>query len=187
MNMSEKIPFTYSSFSNLIRLLCDVFYESHHSKEEICVYHERFKSEPDSLFFDFISTLFPDGCTVGEKELSQLCNYIDLFLEKDELSNEIRLKRDLENLDSYVYFDIDKKIYLCEFCSHANVVRDICIDYFSAFEKEDLTVDMVENFIVDHFVVKSSFSSAKKISKDAFYIFNCILFGTNNKKINRIL
>ena len=176
--MNGKIHFTYKSPENFTRLLCNIYYEQTHTGRENFIYRERFKTEPDSLFLDFMTTLYPKGITIGQKQIEELCSYIDIYLDNDEKAKDIKAKYDMIVFDSYVYFDIDKKVYPCSYCSHSQTIKNICADYFKGFDKSELSVEMIHDFIVKHFVVKSMFSTAESIANDSFFIRNCIIFGT---------
>lgn len=174
--MAETLHFRYQSPENLVRLLCEVVYEKKHTPREIAIYHERFDGETDEFFAKMLVKLFPEGATVGEKEINQCVEWIDNFLEKDGQAQDIRVKYDMATLSSYVYFDIDKVVYPCEHTSHQQMVKKICVDYFRGFDSSELSVEQVADFIETHFVVESPFSSAKTIARDARYILDCIIF-----------
>lgn len=174
--MTKTLHFSYQSPENLVRLLCEVVYEKKHTPREIAIYHERFDGENDEFFAKMLVKLFPEGATVGEKEINQCVEWIDNFLEKDGQAQDIRVKYDMIDYDSYVYFDIDKKVYPCDHTSHQQMVKNICVDYFRGFDSSELSVEQVADFIKTHFVVKSSFSSAETIARDARYILDCIIF-----------
>jgi hypothetical protein len=49
------------------------------------------------------------------------------------------------------------------------------VDYFKGFDESDITPEKVANFIRNHFVVKSRFSTAGSIANDSAYICRCVL------------
>ena len=173
--MAEKLHFSYQSPENLVRLLCEIVYEKAHSSQEIAIYHERFDGETDEFFAEMLTKLFPEGATIGEKEINQCVEWIDNFLSTDGQTKDIKVRYDMVEYDSYVYFDIDKKVYPCDHTSHLNMVRKICVDYFKGFDESDISIEKVAEFIKTHIVVKSRFSDADMIAKDAAYICRCIL------------
>lgn len=174
--MKETVHFRYKTPENLTRLLCNIYYEQTHTSREIGIYHERFKNEPDSIFLGFMTTLYPNGITIGEQQIKELCEYIDNFLNSDEQTKDIKAKYDMAEYDSYVYFDIDKTVYPCSHTSHQQTVKNICIDYFKGFDKSDLSSEKIGKFIREHFIVKSRFSTVETIAQDSGYITRCILF-----------
>lgn len=174
--MAETLHFRYQSPENLVRLLCEVVYEKKHTSREIAVYHERFDDESDEFFAKMLLKLFPEGATVGEQEINRCVEWIDNFLDHDERTKDIKVRYDMIDYDSYVYFDIDKKVYPCDHTSHQQMVKNICVDYFRGFDMSELDEDKVADFIKTHFVVESSFSSAETIARDARYILDCIIF-----------
>ena len=176
--MTETIGFRYKSPENLTRLLCEIVYEQTHSPREIFIYHERFDNETDTFFYDMLTELYPNGATIGEKEINECVKWIDNFLEKDERAINIKSMREWEDCDSGVYFDIDKKVFGCSHTSHQQTVKNICVDYFKGFDNRELTVECVRQFILEHFKIKSRFSTVNTIANDARYIRDCIIFGT---------
>lgn len=173
--MSETLHFSYRSPENLVRLLCNVVYEQEHSSREIAVYHERFENETDEFFADMLTQLFPEGATIGQDEIHKCVNWIDNFLDHDDQTKDIKVRYDMTECESYVYFDIDKKVYPCDHTSHSMMVKNICVDYFKGFDESDITPEKVADFIRNHFVVKSRFSTAGSIAEDSAYICRCIL------------
>lgn len=179
--MIETLHFSYKSPENLVRLLCNIQYEQTHSPRDITIYHQRFDKESDEIFYQFMIKLYPNGTTINVKEIQEICNYIDYFLDNDDTTKDLKVVYDLEYYSSYVYFDIDKKVYPCDYASHQQMVKKICMDYFKGFDKTDLTVDKISDFIETHFIVKSRFSSAQTIARDSQYILSCILFDLDDE------
>lgn len=60
-------------------------------------------------------------------------------------------------------------------------VKNICVDYFKGFDVHDLSVEKVKKFILDNFIVRSSFSSVESIARDARYIHDCIIFSEHDE------
>lgn len=174
--MKETLHFSYESPENLVRLLTNINYEKTHSNMEISIYYQRLDKEPDSFFYDVMCKLYPSGTTVDIKEIQEITEYIHNFLETDEEAKELKAQWEMQHLSSYVYFKLDKKVYPCGFAKHSKTVRDICVDYFKDFEKDILTVEMIEKFILDNFTIASSNSSIYSIAKDSYFIYECILF-----------
>lgn len=180
--MTETLHFRYQSPENLVRLLCEVVYEKEHTPRQIAIYHERFDDESDEFFANMLVKLFPEGATVGEKEINQCVEWIDNFLDHDEQTKDIKVRYDMVDHESYVYFDIDKKVYPCDHTSHSMMVKKICVDYFKGFDESDITPEKVADFIRDHFVVKSRFSTASSIANDSAYICRCILMDWSDEE-----
>lgn len=172
----EYISFRYESVENLVRLLVTIQYEKTHNSREIELFHKRFDKEPDDIFGEFLVKLYPQGANIGEKEINALVNHIDYFMDTDEEAKDLEIQQQLKYLSSYVYFKIDKKIYTCSFASHQQTIRDICVDYFKGFDMHDLSVEKVKRFILNNFLVRSSFSTVETIADDAYFIYNCIMF-----------
>lgn len=174
--MTETIHFKYKSVENFVRLLVTIQYEKTHNAREIHLFHRRFDKENDDIFYQFLIELFPEGGNIGEEELKALVKHIEHFLDTDEEAKDISVEWDMQHQSSYVFFKIDKKVYNCSYASHQQTVKNICVDYFKGFDPHELSVEMVEKFITENFVVKSDFSTAETIARDARYIRDCIIF-----------
>lgn len=176
--MKEKIHFSYKSPANVVRLLCEIVYEQEHLPRDIAIYHERLDNVTDEFFEQMLASLFPTGATIGEGEIRKCVNWIDNFLNSDEQTKDIKVRYDMAEYDSYVYFDIDNTVYPCSYASHQQTVKNICVDYFKNFSITELTVEKVADFIRKHFIVKSQFSTIETIARDSKYIMDCIIFNT---------
>lgn len=179
--MKETLHFRYESVENIVRLMVTIQYEKTHNPRDIDIYHQRFDKESDNIFYEFMVKLFPDGVTIGEKEINDLIKHIEFFLEIDEEAKDIAFQYDLIHRSSYVAFIIDKKIYDCSYASHQQTLKKICVDYFKGFSHDELSVESVKKFILDNFIVRSSFSSVETLARDARYIYDCIIFENEMK------
>lgn len=118
--MSHKtVSFKYESIGNLCRLLVDIMIEKSRDIREITVYHERFRNEPDDVYEELLTELYPDGCTIGENEMNVLIEHIRYFMMHDEKSQDLFIAYDMRHMTSYVYFKIDKKLLFAPFGDHA--------------------------------------------------------------------
>lgn len=174
--MKEALHFRYESVENLVRLLVTIQFEKTQTERLKYVFHKRLDKENDDIFYQFLVELYPEGVTVGENEINALVSHIKHFLETDDEVKDFLVEWDMQHYSSYVYFKIDKKVHNCSYASHQQKVKEICCDYFRGFDPHDLSVEMVEKFIVDNFIVKSAFSTAETIARDARYIRDCIIF-----------
>lgn len=181
--MTETISFRYNSPENFTRLLCEIVYEQTHTPREISIYHKRFDNEADTFFYNMLVKLYPNGATIDEKAINECVKFIDNFLANDERAKDIKAEYEWANCDSGVYFDIDKKVYYCRSSSHQQTIKNICVDYFKGFDNRELSEEYVRHFILEHFRVKSYFSTVETIANDARYIRDCIFFGTQKARI----
>lgn len=173
--MSKQLHFTYESAENLTRLLINIRYEQTHSNREISIYHERFDDESDNFFYDIMCKLYHDGITIGQKEIDELVEYIHKYLETDESTADIRMRYRKRDIDTWVYFKLDKTLFPCKTAEHTRIVKEIAVDYFKDVDPHSLTQDMVTKFIVDNIEIKSEFSTIEKIATDR-YIYQCCCF-----------
>ena len=173
--MSKKISFTYKSIGNLCHLLLNIQYEKTHSPREITVFHQRFDNDKtDNLIEEILIKLFPNGVTIGEKEIIQLTSYIENFMLQDKATQDLFVKYDKRCYPHYVYFKPDNIVYECGFAEHSEKVRNICCDFFKGFTNEDLNCEYIKTFIKENFEIKSDNSTIEQIANDNAYIMSCI-------------
>ena len=76
---------------------------------------------------------------------------------------------------SYVYFKPDINVIYAEFGKHAEIVKNICIDYFKDFDDDYcISKEMIKTFMLNYFEVKSDNTTLEKIANDCDYIATCI-------------
>lgn len=175
MANKETLHFTYESPENLVRLLVGINYEKTHSMREISIYRERLDKEEDSFFYKIMCELYPDGCTIDVKQIQEITDRIHSFLETDEEAKDIRLRYEMHDCKSYVYYKLDKHLYPCKVGEHAMIIRECCVDYFKDVEIEQTTPEKVRQFILDNFIIKSEFSTLKGIANDSYIHRCCVL------------
>ena len=173
----KQIAFSYKSIGNFARLLVTIQIEKTKSQRDMIVFHRRFDKEDDEVFESFLCELYPSGVTIGEKEINELVSFVVEFMKKDVEAQNLYVDYDKKHFSSYVYFKVDNKVFPASHTSHMILVKDICRDYFKGFE--NLSVDYVEKFIKENFEIKSDFSSAESIVRDARYIRDCIVLGSD--------
>lgn len=168
----KKLTFGYESIGNLCRLLVDIMIEKSNNMREITVYHERFGNEPDDIYERFLTELYPDGCTISEKEINALTAHIRTFMSRDEKSQDLFIKYDMRHSDSYVFFKIDKTLTYAPSGSHAKIIQEICCDYFK--DVDIIDSEKLRRFVLENFTVKSANSTietiADSLSRDYNYL-----------------
>lgn len=67
----EKLHFQAKSTANLVKLGCTILFEKGNKVDDLgIVWHEYFNGDKgDQLFQCFMEEAFPNGCTIGEREL----------------------------------------------------------------------------------------------------------------------
>lgn len=172
--MSEKIGFTYKSIGNFCHLLLNIQYEKTHTSREITVFHQRFDNdETDNLIEEILIKLFPNGASIGEKELIQLTSYVENYMLKDKTTQDLFVEYDKLHYPYYVYFKPDNIVYECDYAQHNRVVRDICCDFFKDFD--DIDPLYIKKFILENFEISSDNSTVESISNDYNFIAREIL------------
>lgn len=174
--MSETVSFRYQSIANMCRLLTTIQFEQSRNPREIAVFHKRFDNEKDKVFEDIFIKLFPQGALIGEAEINKAVDYISEFMLKDEKTKELFVEYDKARYNSYVYFKIDNEVFPAQFGNHAEIVTDLCIDYFKNFEAKDIDKDYIKKFILNNFEIKSNYSTLEMIASNARFIYNQIIF-----------
>ena len=71
---TERLHFMVESPANFVRLACTILFEKKEAMAEwAATWHDVFDcANGEQLFLQFMEELFPDGCTIGEKELKQI-------------------------------------------------------------------------------------------------------------------
>lgn len=93
----EKLHFKVESPANFVKLACTILFER---KEELLddygsTWHDVFDGEAGNQHFQrFMEELFPDGCTIGERELNQLTDKAIQFLKTDAFCLDIKAGHD---------------------------------------------------------------------------------------------
>ena len=114
----EKLHFKVESPANFVKLACTILFER---KEELLddygsTWHDVFDGEAGNQHFQrFMEELFPDGCTIGERELNQLTDKAIQFLKTDAFCLDIKAGHDKSRSAFWVYFIPEHKVYPCQF------------------------------------------------------------------------
>ena len=184
-SQKETLHFSYSSIGNIVRLLVTIQFENNNTHRDVSVFHARFQNEPDEIFEEFITKLYPEGCTLGKNEIDAITKYVYSFMQKDDKSRDLYIKHDKQHYKSYIYFKPDKDLRYAETGQHSAIVQAICCDYFKSCE--DINVDYLKQFIRRNFEIKSDFTTIENICNDAAYILNEIQWrNARNEKLKNI-
>lgn len=175
----KELHFKVKSPANFVNLACTILFEKCDKLKELgVVWREVFDdSKGDQLFQEFMEELFPEGCTIGQKEIVQIMNKAIRFLETDVSCLEIKARYDKMRFPYYVYFEPLHKVYECEFAEHEDTVIRILEDFFGE-SIVDYDTEKLKNFIISSFEIRSDNSTVFSIAKDAEYIQRAIYFHT---------
>ena len=170
--MTEQLNFTYTDIGAMLRILVSIRFEMRHEKRDVVVFHECFDRKHDSCFEDAAAKLFPNSCTLGEKEIDKITDYIYDFMQHNNDCKSEYVKYDKSHDKSWVYFRPDNKLIHAGQGEHAGIISDICMDYFRDFDR--INADYLKKFIRDNFEIRSDCSTIEKISEDAPFIAELI-------------
>lgn len=170
-NSMEKLHFQAESTANLVKLSCTILFEKGNRMDDLgAVWHEYFNGDKgDRLFQRFMEEAFPNGCTIGEKELMQITNKAISFLETDVSALEAKAAIDKRRFAYWVYFAPTHTVSGCWFAEHEETVIQILTNYFGK-SIEDFTTDDLKRFIIASFEIRSDNSSVRSIADDAEFI-----------------
>lgn len=167
----EKLHFQAESTANLVKLGCTILFEKGNRMDDFgAVWHEYFNGDRgDQLFQRFMEEAFPNGCTIGEKELIQITNKAINFLETDVSALEAKAAIDKRRFAYWVYFAPTHTVSGCWFAEHEETVIQILVNFFGK-SIEDFTPDDLKRFIIASFEIRSDNSSVRSIADDAEFI-----------------
>ena len=82
---TERLHFMVESPANFVRLACTILFEKREAMSEwAATWHDVFDcANGEQLFLQFMEELFPDGCTIGEKELKQITDRAVRYLQTE--------------------------------------------------------------------------------------------------------
>lgn len=174
----EKLHFKVESPANFVKLACTILFER---KEELLddygsTWHDVFDGEAGNQHFQrFMEELFPDGCTIGERELNQLTDKAIQFLKTDVFCLDIKAGHDKLRSAFWVYFIPEHKVYPCQFAQHEETVIDILVDFFGV-NVQKYSIEALQRFILGAFQIQSTNTSVRSIAADAEFIRRTVYY-----------
>lgn len=167
----EQLHFKVKSPANFVKLACTILFERSEKLIELgYVWREVFnETDGEQLFQNFMEELFPEGCTIGEKELIQITNKAIRFLETDISCLDIKANHDKTRFTYYVYFAPTHKVFECGFAQHEDTVIKILKDFFGK-SIVDYDTEKLKRFIINSFEIRSDNTTVSSIAKDADFI-----------------
>lgn len=178
MSDKQSLSFSYKSTGNLIHMITDVVFERsfHTSPRDISVYHQRYDAESDEFFQGILERLYPDGCTIGETEITAVVEFIRGLMSRDEKCKDLYVDWDKHHSSSWVYFKPEKHFEYADTGEHMMIVTNIMCDFFKGMDDNSLSVDYIKKFILENFEIRSQVTNLKILSNNTDYILSCIKF-----------
>lgn len=176
--MMESLHFKVDSPANFVKLACTILFERKEElvKEYGSVWHDVFDGKSgDQRFQQFMEELFPDGCTIGERELNRLTDQAIRFLKTDTVCLDLKAGYDKMRFTFWVYFIPEHKVYPCQFSLHEETVIDILVDFFGV-NVQKYSVDSLQKFILGAFQIQSNNTSVRAIADDSAYIQRTVYY-----------
>lgn len=177
---TERLHFMVESPANFVRLACTILFEKKEAMAEwAATWHDVFDcANGEQLFLQFMEELFPDGCTIGEKELKQITDRAVRYLQTETRCLDLKAGHDKSRFTYWVSFIPEHKVYGCEFARHEETIIEILTAFFGK-SIAGYSLDALKRFILRSFEIRSDNSSVRSIAEDADYIqqvayFRCI-------------
>uniref|UniRef100_UPI004038EC1D hypothetical protein n=1 Tax=Faecalibacterium prausnitzii TaxID=853 RepID=UPI004038EC1D len=88
----EHMNFRVESPENFVKMACTILFGKREELNDYAtVWHDVFEGNAgDQRFRQFMEELFPDGCTIGEKELHQLTDRAIRYLKTETICLDIK-------------------------------------------------------------------------------------------------
>lgn len=92
----EQLHFMVESPANFVRLACTILFEKRKAMAEwAATWHDVFDcANGEQLFLQFMEELFPDGCTIGEKELNRITDRAVRYLQTETRCLDLKAGHD---------------------------------------------------------------------------------------------
>lgn len=120
----EQLHFMVESPANFVRLACTILFEKREAMAEwAATWHDVFDcANGEQLFLQFMEELFPDGCTIGEKELNRITDRAVRYLQTETRCLDLKAGHDKSRFTYWVSFIPEHKVYGCEFARHEETI-----------------------------------------------------------------
>ena len=109
----EQLHFMVESPANFVRLACTILFEKREAMAEwAATWHDVFDcANGEQLFLQFMEELFPDGCTIGEKELNRITDRAVRYLQTETRCLDLKAGHDKSRFTYWVSFIPEHKVY----------------------------------------------------------------------------
>ena len=162
---TERLHFMVESPANFVRLACTILFEKREAMSEwAATWHDVFDcANGEQLFLQFMEELFPDGCTIGEKELKQITDRAVRYLQTETRCLDLKAGHDKSRFTYWVSFIPEHKVYGCEFARHEETIIEILTAFFGK-SIAGYSLDTLKHFILRSFEIRSDNSSVRSIA-----------------------
>ena len=185
--MTERLHFRVESPANFVRLGCTILFEKRKIMAEwATTWHDVFDcTNGEQLFLQFMEELFPDGCTIGEKELNQITDRAIRYLQTETRCRDMKADHDKSRFTYWVSFIPEHKVYECEFARHEETIIEILTTFFGK-SIAGYSLDTLKRFILRSFEIHSDNSSVRSIAEDVDFIQRAVFsrsFGNGGQEV----
>ena len=168
---TERLHFMVESPANFVRLACTILFEKREAMSEwAATWHDVFDcANGEQLFLQFMEELFPDGCTIGEKELKQITDRAVRYLQTETRCLDLKAGQ----------------VYGCEFARHEETIIEILTAFFGK-SIAGYSLDTLKHFILRSFEIRSDNSSVRSIAEDVDFIQRAVFarsFGNGRQEV----
>ncbi len=139
----------------------------------------------EQLFLQFMEELFPDGCTIGEKELNRITDRAVRYLQTETRCLDLKAGHDKSRFTYWVSFIPEHKVYGCEFARHEETIIEILTAFFGK-SIAGYSLDTLKHFILRSFEIRSDNSSVRSIAEDVDFIQRAVFarsFGNGKQEV----
>ena len=175
---TERLHFRVESPANFVRLACTILFEKRESMAEwAATWHDVFDCANGELF--------PDGCTIGEKELKQITDRAVRYLQTETRCLDLKAGHDKSRFTYWVSFIPEHKVYGCEFARHEETIIEILTAFFGK-SIAGYSLDTLKRFILRSFEIRSDNSSVRSIAEDVDFIQRAVFsrsFGKGGQEV----
>nr|DAK79786.1 MAG TPA: hypothetical protein [Caudoviricetes sp.] len=184
---TERLHFMVESPANFVRLACTILFEKKEAMAEwAATWHDVFDcANGEQLFLQFMEELFPDGCTIGEKELKQITDRAVRYLQTETRCLDLKAGHDKSRFTYWVSFTPEHKVYGCEFARHEETIIEILTAFFGK-SIAGYSLDTLKRFILRSFEIRSDNSSVRSIAEDVDFIQRAVFarsFGNGRQEV----
>lgn len=184
---TERLHFMVESPANFVRLACTILFEKREAMAEwAATWHDVFDcANGEQLFLQFMEELFPDGCTIGEKELKQITDRAVRYLQTETHCLDLKAGHDKSRFTYWVSFIPEHKVYGCEFARHEETIIEILTAFFGK-SIAGYSLDTLKHFILRSFEIRSDNSSVRSIAEDVDFIQRAVFarsFGNGKQEV----
>lgn len=188
LNMTmEQLHFMVESPANFVRLACTILFEKREAMAEwAATWHDVFDcANGEQLFLQFMEELFPDGCTIGEKELNRITDRAVRYLQTETRCLDLKAGHGKSRFTYWVSFIPEHKVYGCEFARHEETIIEILTAFFGK-SIAGYSLDALKRFILRSFEIRSDNSSVRSIAEDVDFIQRAVFarsFGNGRQEV----